>query len=141
MPGARAEADPLAFLPQLGVLIADDTPLMLEMLEKTLRDIGIRRVLRAEDGEIALARVGRYAPDLVFLDVDMPRRDGLSALRELREEFPDLFVCMLSAHSSVQNVRGAMAAGASAFLVKPFQSAKLQSVLLQYVKRRFLDAA
>lgn len=133
--------DPSKLLPSLGVLIADDTPLMLDMLEKSLRDLGVERILRAEDGELALARIGRYLPDVVLLDIDMPRKDGLSALKELREEFPDLFVCMLSAHSSVQNVRTAMATGASAFLVKPFHRDKLENILLQYVEKHLIAAA
>jgi two-component system, chemotaxis family, chemotaxis protein CheY len=133
--------EPWQLLPELGVLIADDMPLMLDMLEKSLRGLGVERILRAEDGEIALARVGRFSPDLVFLDIDMPRRDGLSALRTLREEFPTLFVCMLSAHSSVDNVRAALAAGASAFLVKPFHRDKLEGLLLQFAKKRLAGAA
>jgi two-component system chemotaxis response regulator CheY len=141
-PVARAPLrEPWQLLPELGVLIADDMPLMLDMLEKSLRGLGVERILRAEDGEIALARVGRYSPDLVFLDIDMPRRDGLSALRALREEFPTLFVCMLSAHSSVDNVRAALAAGASAFLVKPFHRDKLEGLLLQFAKKRLAGAA
>ncbi len=124
-PGSGKADDPRRRLAEVGVLIADDTPLLLDMLEKSLRNLGIQRFLRAEDGEIALARVGRYRPDLVFLDIDMPRRDGLSTLKALREAFPDLFVCMLSAHSSVQNVRAALAAGASGFLVKPSPSGLL----------------
>lgn len=127
--------DPARVLPHLGVLIADDMPLMLDMLEKHLHSLGINRILRAEDGELALARIGRYCPDMVFLDIDMPRRDGLSALKELREEFPELFVCMLSAHSSVDNVRSALAAGASAFLVKPFHCDKLERIVMQFAAR------
>lgn len=128
--------DPRQLLAEVGVLIADDTPLLLDMLEKSLRNLGVQRILRAEDGELALARIGRYRPDMVFLDIDMPRRDGLSTLKELRGEFPDLFVCMLSAHSSVQNVRTALAAGASGFLVKPFQQTRLESVVNQFLKQR-----
>ncbi len=134
-------ADPTSMLPGIGVLVADDTPLMLDMLEKNLRDVGVQRILRAEDGEFALARIGRYLPDVVFLDIDMPRKDGLTALKELREEFPQLFVCMLSAHSSVQNVRAAMSTGASAFLVKPPHRDKLESVLVQYVEKYLIAAA
>lgn len=133
--------DPWQLLPDLGVLIADDMSLMLDMLEKSLRGLGVERILRAEDGEIALARVGRFSPDLVFLDIDMPRRDGLSALRTLREEFPKLFVCMLSAHSSVDNVRAALGAGASAFLVKPFHRDKLEALLMQFATKRLAGEA
>lgn len=140
VPEAKVTRDPRTLLPEIGVLIADDMPLMLDMLEKNLRDMGVHRILRAEDGELALARTGRYVPDMVFLDIDMPRRDGISALKELHEEFPDLFVCMLSAHSSVQNVRSALSAGAAAFLVKPPQREKLERIVLQYVQKKLEDA-
>jgi two-component system chemotaxis response regulator CheY len=119
----------------IGVAIADDTPLMLDILEKSLRSLGFKYILRLQDGEDALNGVRRYRPDLVFLDIDMPKLDGLSALKEIRKECPHLFVCMLSAHSSVQNVRAALAAGASGFLVKPFQQARLQSIVDQFFKQ------
>jgi two-component system chemotaxis response regulator CheY len=130
-----APGDPAPHPADAGVLIADDTPLLLDMLEKSLRNLGLRRILRAEDGELALARVSRYRPDLVFLDIDMPRLDGLTVLKTLRRDLPDLFICMLSAHSSVQNVRAAVAAGAAGFLVKPFQQVRLESVVSQFLKR------
>jgi two-component system chemotaxis response regulator CheY len=82
-----------------------------------------------------VSKVKQLRPNLVFLDIEMPRRDGLAALKELRREFPKLFICMLSAHSSVQNVRAALAAGASGFLVKPFQQVRLQGVLDQFLQR------
>ncbi len=126
--------DPARLAPQVGVLIADDTPLLLDMLEKSLRNLGLQRIQRAGDGEMAVSKVGQLRPDLVFLDIDMPRREGISALKELREEFPELFICMLSAHNSVQNVRGVLAAGASGFLVKPFQQQRLQSVVEQFLR-------
>jgi len=116
-----------------GVLIADDTPLMLDTLENHLKAIGFIRILRANDGEIAMAKVGRYRPEVVFLDIDMPRRNGLEALEILREEFPDLFICMLSAHSSLDNVRTALSKGASGFLVKPYQRTRLEHILNQFL--------
>jgi two-component system chemotaxis response regulator CheY len=128
-------SDPRQLLADMGVLIADDTPLLLDMLEKSLRNLGFTRIIRVSDGEMALSKTGQYRPDLVFLDIDMPRRDGLSTLKELREEFPHLFVCMLSAHSSVGNVRAALTAGASGFLVKPFQQVRLEGVIDQFLQK------
>jgi two-component system chemotaxis response regulator CheY len=127
---------PERLLPEIGVLIADDTPLLLDMLEKSLRNLGLERIQRVGDGEMAVSKVGQLRPDMVFLDIDMPRRDGISALKLLRGEFPDLFICMLSGHNSVQNVRSALAAGASGFLVKPFKQQKLQSVVEQFLQKK-----
>jgi len=127
--------DTRRLLAEVGVLVADDNGLMRDIMSKSLRGLEVQRILRAEDGEIALALAGRYRPDIVFLDIDMPRRDGISALKVLREEFPDLFICMLSAHSSMENVRAALGAGASGFLVKPFQSNRLESILNQYLDK------
>ena len=129
-------ADPRHLLADTGVLIADDTPLLLDLLEQSLNNLGLMRILRAQDGELAVSKVGQYRPDLVFLDIDMPRRDGISALKELHEEFPNLFICMLSAHSSVDNVRAAISAGASGFLVKPVQRTRLESIVGQFVKKQ-----
>jgi two-component system chemotaxis response regulator CheY len=134
-PPPPTPTSPQALLADIGVLIADDNDLMRDILQKSLRSLGIPHILQAEDGEIALARIPRYLPDLVFLDIDMPRRDGLSTLKALRQDFPDLFVCMLSAHSSMENVRAALGAGASGFLVKPFQSNRLKSVIKQFIDK------
>ncbi len=117
------------------VLVADDAPIAVDLLCGQLRQFGYERLKIARDGEEAVYQTAALRPDLVFLDIDMPRKTGLVALREIKSFLPDTFVCMLSAHSSATNVRTALQAGANGFLVKPCQLARLQHVLNEFRKR------
>ena len=67
------------------VVIADDHPLIVKALDDLLRgEEGIAVVAQCRDGEEALAAVRSHRPDVLVVDVRMPRRDGISVLREIR---------------------------------------------------------
>jgi two-component system, chemotaxis family, chemotaxis protein CheY len=126
-------------LADVKVLIVDDTTLLLDVVEKSLRNLGLVNITRARDGEEALQQAHAWRPHLVFLDIEIPRPNGLEALKALKATQPDIFVCMLSAYSSVKNVRAALAAGASAFLVKPVHEGRLAHVVQQFQQGRRSD--
>ncbi len=132
------QATPAVVAPQGSVvaLVADDTPIAADLLKKNLLDFGIQEVIVARDGEEAVRHANNYRPTLVFLDIEMPRKNGLEALREIRKLLPDTFVCMLSAHSSATNVKTALTSGANGFLVKPYHLSRLTHVLSQFRKRQ-----
>jgi DNA-binding NarL/FixJ family response regulator len=75
-------------------------------------------VAEAEDGEQAVALVRRHRPDVVLLDIRMPRLDGLSATRQIVEEVPRSKVIILTTFDTDDYVRDALHAGASGFLLK-----------------------
>jgi two-component system chemotaxis response regulator CheY len=102
------------------VLIVDDDRFVRKLITTTLEDVSGVRLLEAEDGEAAIAAAVEHRPRLVFLDVDMPRLDGISALRRLRQldELDGMRVVMLTAGPDYE--RDARAAGADEFLTKPF---------------------
>lgn len=102
------------------VLIVDDDRFVRKLITTTLEDVAGFRLLEAADGEAAIAAAVEHRPRLVFLDVDMPRLDGISALRRLREheELAGMRVIMLTAGSEYE--QDARAAGADEFLTKPF---------------------
>jgi len=102
------------------VLIVDDDRFVRKLITTTLEDVSGFRLLEAEDGEAAIAVAVEHRPKLVFLDVDMPRLDGITALRRLREheELAGMRVVMLTAGADYE--RDARAAGADEFLTKPF---------------------
>lgn len=103
------------------VLIVDDNPDVSACLSVRLEAAGYR-VLTAYDGEEGLASALEHLPDAVVLDVQMPKRDGLSVLRELRANAKthDTAIVMLSA--SVRDQHGALEAGANFFVQKPYES-------------------
>lgn len=113
-------------------LLADDMPLMRQLLTRMLREQGIMKIYTADDGRDAVSHFFRYRPHLVFLDIDMPVINGLTALQQIKQWSPDNFVCMISGNSSLLNVKQAKAAGVDAFLVKPISPLNLQRVLAMY---------
>jgi two-component system chemotaxis response regulator CheY len=105
-----------------GVLIVDDDPFIRKLIATTLEDVAGFELHEAEDGLVALEVARRERPALVFLDVDMPRLDGISTCRELRQaaETRETTIVMLTAAHGDGVEQGAEEAGADLFLTKPF---------------------
>ena len=105
-----------------GVLIVDDDPFIRRLIATTLEDVAGFELHEAGDGEEAVSVAARERPALVFLDVDMPRMNGIDACRALREEpdSTDMTIVMLTAASGDGVERRAAEAGADLFLTKPF---------------------
>ncbi|WP_298202204.1 sigma-54 dependent transcriptional regulator [Desulfosporosinus sp.] len=106
------------------ILIADDEANMRWVLERALSKAGYD-VETAEDGQLALDRALAERPDLVLVDLKMPKLDGLSVLRKLKEHYPDLMIVMMTAHGSTASAIEAMKAGAHDYLMKPFDVEEL----------------
>lgn len=110
------------------ILIADDD----ERTRNILRDmceIGGYQVALASDGEEALAKIRSEPPDLLLLDLSMPRRDGFSVLQELREgaAHADLPVVVLTATGDMEGKIRGMELGADDYLAEPFKLIDLQT--------------
>jgi len=108
------------------VLIADDEENIVLSLEFLLRRAGFE-VLVAGDGEAALRMIAEHRPDLVLLDVMMPKRNGYEVCQRLRAqpEWRDIKVIMLSAKGRDAEVTKGVSMGADLYVVKPFSSAEL----------------
>jgi two-component system, OmpR family, response regulator MprA len=106
------------------VLIVDDDLKLLKMLQRTLVFEGLD-VLTATNGQEALDLVRARRPGLVILDWMMPRLDGLSTVRRLRDEGDQTAVLMLTARDAIENRVEGLESGADDYLVKPFAPAEL----------------
>jgi len=102
------------------VLIVDDDPTMRLMLRETMEGSG-HEVIEACNGEDALTLFEQYKPDIVLMDVDMPRLDGISACRRLRDlpEFGMTPVLMVTGNDDSASIKAAYEAGATDFISKP----------------------
>jgi len=109
------------------VLIVDDDPFIRKLVATTLEDVAGFDLMEAGDGREALEVAGRAAPELVFLDIDMPVLDGIEACRRLREEpeTREATIVMLTAAAGEAAEREAEEAGADLFLTKPFSPLEL----------------
>ena len=111
------------------ILIADDNDLMRSLLRGILRSENYNTINEAKNGLQAVAAVDQHRPDLVFLDVMMPEMDGLEALRAIKEKYPATLVVMITGNPSKENVEESIQNGASGFIIKPFNSAKVLDTL------------
>jgi len=113
------------------VLLADDQRLVRESLGTLLGLLpGIEMVASASDGEEALALADEHSPDVVLMDLRMPRLDGIEATRRLRERRPDMGVIALTTYADDESVLGAIRAGARGYLTKDASSEDIRNAIL-----------
>jgi DNA-binding response OmpR family regulator len=107
------------------VLIVDDEPNIVTSLTFLMKKSGFETSV-ARDGDEALAEVERFAPDLVLLDVMMPKRDGFEVCQKLRAAgHTQLKIIMLTAKGRESEVAKGLAIGADAYVTKPFSTRDL----------------
>jgi len=113
------------------VLLADDQRLVRESLGVLLGLLGgIELVATASDGEEALALVDEHHPQVVLMDIRMPRLDGIEATRRLRERCPEVRVISLTTYADDESVLGALRAGARGYLTKDASGEEIRAAIL-----------
>lgn len=112
------------------ILVVDDEPSIVELVRFTLEDADVR-VVEASDGAEALILARRIKPDLVLLDVQMPRLNGVEACRQLRREpgFARTPIIMLTAAGQQADRTRGLGAGADEYLTKPFSPLALLALV------------
>ena len=107
------------------VLIVDDEPNIVLSLEFLMKQQGYETHV-ARDGDEALAEVESFRPDLVLLDVMLPRRNGFEVCQKLRADgWTDLRIVMLTAKGRDIEIEKGLALGADAYVTKPFSTGEL----------------
>lgn len=109
------------------ILIAEDDPASRELLVEVLRKAGYS-VVEASDGAEAVALLDQQRPDLVLLDIQMPKLDGFQVLQHLRQHLaaPQPRVVAMTAHALVGNREHALELGFDEYLTKPIEIAMLR---------------
>ena len=113
------------------VLICDDSMLVRRNLKKHLEESGCQHICEAVNGEEAVEKYKEFQPDLVMMDIVMPLKTGIEALKEIKAFDKDAYVVMASSVGTQSKLKDAIVAGASDFLQKPFE----MSTVDQLVKR------
>lgn len=111
------------------IMLVDDAAFMRMMLKNTLSQAGYTDLLEAEDGVKAVETYAAEKPDLVFMDITMPNKDGLETLKEIKAMDPGATIVMCSAMGQETMVMDSIKSGAKDFIVKPFKPERVLSTV------------
>lgn len=121
--------------PKISVVIVDDNDVMRTVLRGILRGEEYDVVGEARNGAQAVEVVERMKPDIVCMDVLMPEKNGLEAMAEIKMSRPKTEFVMITGSADPETVQDAIMNGASGFIVKPFNAARVLDALKKSAAR------
>ena len=124
--------------PPAKVLVADDEEAVRDLFEAILDDDERYQLFMARDGQEALTMARREKPDLLFLDVMMPKRTGIEVCQELKRdaEMSAIAIIMVTALTQTSDLGAAVDAGADEYICKPFSPTQLKTMVDNVLARR-----
>ncbi|ADU29644.1 response regulator transcription factor [Evansella cellulosilytica] len=120
----------------ISVLICDDSATVREQLKDTLKLNGITSIYEACDGEEAIEICHVNQPHLVFMDIIMPKMDGIAALKEIHQRYPSIKVIMASSTSGLAHLKKSKLLGAYTFIQKPISELAIKEVIEKYLDEK-----
>ena len=114
---------------RISIVIVDDNDMMRSILRSMLRGDVYEVIGEARNGVLAVEIAGRLKPDIVCLDVIMPEKNGLDALCEIKVARPETEVVMITSNADPETVQESIQNGASGFIIKPFNAARVLDTL------------
>lgn len=117
------------------IMIVDDNDMMRSILRSILRGEEYDVIGEARNGSIAVEMAERMKPDIICLDVVMPEKDGLEALCEIKAARPETEIVMVTSNADPETVQEAIQNGASGFIIKPFNAARVLDTLEKVAAR------
>lgn len=116
------------------LLIVDDSEVVRGSIERAARALGVEQVLAAGDGESAVALFEAERPNMVTMDITMPRLDGIECVTRIASAAPGTPVLVVSALNSQETAMQALSRGASGFLTKPFTATEIEMALRDLIE-------
>lgn len=116
------------------ILVVDDTSFMRLAIKKIIEPMG-HSIVEAKDGNEAISQFTAFKPELTIMDITMDGMDGITALKEIKKLDSSAKVLMCSAMGQQSKVVEAIEAGASSFIVKPFDNAKFEATVKSLLEK------
>jgi DNA-binding response OmpR family regulator len=118
------------------ILVADDEPHLIRSLSFILNKAGYE-IVTASDGEEALKKMAEFKPEMIFLDLMMPKKNGYEVCQSIRKtpEYKDVYIIVLSAKGGDIDREKALNLGANEFMSKPFSPLDVLSKIKQIMER------
>ena len=117
------------------VLICDDSILARKQIKDIISIVGNPTIFEASDGESAIQIYKEHKPDLVFLDIVMPKKDGNIAIEEIMSFDKDAIIIIVSSVGTQSQLKSALEAGATDFIQKPINKIHIMDTLNKYLGR------
>jgi two-component system, chemotaxis family, chemotaxis protein CheY len=111
------------------VLIADDDEYVRILMRRVIKSLHYESVGEAADGLAALEMYRKTKPDILLLDIDMPKKNGIEILRTIKEDDRNTSVIMLTSHAETERVQTCIELGAESYLRKDTPMAKIKSAI------------
>ncbi len=116
------------------IMLVDDAAFMRMMIKNMLTQGGYTNIIEAQNGAEAVDTYKAQKPHLVIMDITMPEKDGIEALREIKEFDANSNVVMCSALGQEKLVLDALKLGAADFIVKPFKPDRIMETVAKFFK-------
>lgn len=111
------------------ILICDDSILARKKLKNNLYDLGCTNILEVSDGQTAIDTYKAERPDITFLDIVMPVKDGITAVKEICTFDKSAYIVMISSVGTQEHLKEAIKSGAQDFMQKPASIEQIQHVV------------
>jgi len=121
---------------ELKIMLCDDSLLVRKKLKDALNELGFSNVIEATDGEEAVALFKQERPELVLMDIVMPKMDGITALSEIKTLDPSAHVVMVSSVGTQGKLMNAIKLGANNFLQKPVNPSAIVEIAKKLMVKR-----
>ena len=116
------------------IMVCDDSVLARRNLKESLKSLGCTNIIEVTDGQAAIDTYKAQRPDITFLDIVMPVKDGITAVKEICQYDNNAYVVMVSSVGTQAHLKEAIKSGASDFMQKPASLDQLKQIITNAVK-------
>lgn len=114
----------------MNILICDDSITIRKKLSGSINQISSEyKLIEASNGREGVEKFNEHSIDLVFMDIIMPEKSGLEAMKEMKAEDPNVYIVMLSSVGTKENLKEALKNGANNFIQKPWQNTEIEKII------------